>query len=313
MKFLPLFLASSVKSEINCSDGNNGGCSHFCNAAEKVCECPPCWTLRDDDDATCVPDPQKMEITCDQTGMSLTLASCIYTSQPGDIIYLTFNNETDASCASKRYHDYHTISTPLDDCMTEMVVEEDEIVFKNTIRVKSRYNYNSIVMNSDVNIDAQCRFPAFVSDVSSDSFDNSPATVQAGANGNAYFHFDAAFYTDANFSEETNDEQMVGEKVYFGITQSTGINGLSFIVHDCYVRNYHDSQYFYVFENFCPNEIVNNDEVVPEFETTDMFKLSYHAFQFSGNYDKEVVQMLMDCSIEVCLFGTCPVVQTPCS
>merc|ERR1712176_1485292 len=181
---------------------------------------------------------------------------------------------------------------------------------KNTIKVKDRYNYNSIVMSSDVNIDAQCRFPAFVSDVSSDSFDNSPATVQAGAHGNAYFHFDAAFYTDATFTEETNDEQMVGEKVYFGITQSTGINGLSFVVRDCNVRNYHDSQNFYVFENFRPNEIVNNDEVVPEFETSDMFKLSYHAFQFSGNYDKEVVQMEMHCSIEVCIFGTCPSAST---
>ena len=106
---------------------------------------------------------------------------------------------------------------------------------------------------------------------------------------------------------------MVGEKVFFGITQATKIDGLSFVVEDCLVgdRNFVNS--FYVFEDFCPNKIVNNDEVTTEFETTDMFKLSYHAFQFSGNYDKEIVSMNMYCSIYTCLFDSCPVDQKPCN
>merc|ERR1712037_876291 len=90
--------------------------------------------------------------------MSLTLATCIYTSEPRDGIWLTFNNETDARCGStQHYHNdgFLTISTPLDACLTDMVVEEDDIVFKNTIKVKGRYDFNSIVMSSDVNIDAQ--------------------------------------------------------------------------------------------------------------------------------------------------------------
>ena len=103
---------------------------------------------------------------------------------------------------------------------------------------------------------------------------------------------------------------MVGEKVFFGITQATKIDGLSFVVEDCQVRNYGKS--FYVFEDFCPNQIVNNDEVATEFESADMFKLSYHAFQFSGNYDKEIVSMYMYCSIYACLFDSCPVDPATC-
>jgi len=203
------------------------------------------------------------------------------------------------------------ISTPLDDCFTEAVVEGNEIVFKNTISVQYRYNFNSIVLNSDVNIDVQCRFNSFVSDVSSDSFENSPAVQKAGAHGSAVFRFDAAFYTDNTFSTESTDVQMVGEKVYFGISPSTEIDGLSYVVEDCRVTSSGNS--FYVFKDFCPNVIVNNDEVTPEFETTDLFKLSYRAFQFSGNFDKEIVEMTMWCNIHICLFGDCQATQPTCS
>jgi len=251
-----------------------------------------------------------MAITCDQTGMSLEFDRCIYTAEPRDSITLAFENE---NCTSTTFDDQFLISTPLDDCSTTATVEGGEIVFKNTVSVKYRWDYNAIVLNSDVNIDVQCRFNAFVSDVSSDSFENSPAIQQAGASGSASFRLDADFYTDSSFSEISSDVQMVGEKVFFGITQATKIDGLSFVVEDCLVgdRNFVNS--FYVFEDFCPNKIVNNDEVTTEFETTDMFKLSYHAFQFSGNYDKEIVSMNMYCSIYTCLFDSCPVDQKPCN
>jgi len=248
-----------------------------------------------------------MAITCDQTGMSLELDRCIYTNEIRDSITLAFANE---NCTSQTNGDKFSISTPLDNCLTEAVVEGNEIVFKNTISVKYRYNFNDIVLNSDVNINAQCRFNAFVSDVSSDSFENSPAVQKAGAYGSASFSFDAAFYTDQIFSAKSTDVQMVGETVYFGISPSTEIEGLSYVVQDCRVWNSGNS--FYVFQDFCPNEIVNNDEVSSEFETADLFKLSYHAFQFSGNYDKEIVEMSMLCSIHICLFGGCQVSQTTC-
>jgi len=93
-----------------------------------------------------------MAITCDQTGMSLELDRCIYTNEIRDSITLAFANE---NCTSQTNGDKFSISTPLDNCLTEAVVEGNEIVFKNTISVKYRYNFNDIVLNSDVNINAQ--------------------------------------------------------------------------------------------------------------------------------------------------------------
>jgi hypothetical protein len=53
--------------------------------------------------------------------------------------------------------DQFDISTGLDECGTKMSVDGDEIVFDNTISVKSRVNNHGIVMNSNVNIDVQER------------------------------------------------------------------------------------------------------------------------------------------------------------
>ena len=41
--FFVLFALARSDNEVNCNDGNRGGCSHSCH--RDVCTCPPCWTL----------------------------------------------------------------------------------------------------------------------------------------------------------------------------------------------------------------------------------------------------------------------------
>ena len=84
--------------------------------------------------------------------MSLSLDRCIYTSDQSDEIVLSFS---DSKCSSTRLSENFLISTHLDECATITAVEEDEIVFKNTIRIKERANRYGIVLNTDVDINVQ--------------------------------------------------------------------------------------------------------------------------------------------------------------
>jgi len=292
---------------LDCDDGNNGGCSHFCNQDLNICECPDCWMLRDDN-AECTPDPANIIISCEQSAMSLSLNRCIYSNDIADDITLSFADQTcESTTVGSSQFD---ISTGLDECATSISVEGDEIVFDNTISVKNRVNNHGIVMNSNVNIDVQCRFSSIISDVSSSNYTNAPAAQQVGATGNGNFQFEASFYDDENFDNEAgaDTEQMVGEAVFFGLSPSVPVEDLSFIVNDCSVTDGTNS--FAVFENGCPNPVVNNDAVTQSFLNTDNFQLSYTAFQFSGN--DELQSMEMHCSLYVCMMGICPVEEPVC-
>ena len=101
---------------------------------------------------------------------------------------------------------------------------------------------------------------------------------------------------------------MVGEAVFFGLSPSVPVEDMTFIVDTCSVTDGTNS--FPVFEDSCPNSIVNNDAVTQNFLNTDSFQLSYTAFQFSGN--SELQSMEMHCSIFVCMAGVCPVEQPTC-
>ncbi|CAG5085896.1 Oidioi.mRNA.OKI2018_I69.PAR.g11041.t1.cds [Oikopleura dioica] len=293
---------------LDCDDGNNGGCSHFCNQDLNVCECPSCWVLRDDQ-AECTPNPEKIHISCEQSAMSLELDRCIYSSDVSDDIVLSFN---DNACESNAFGtDAFAISTGLDECGTALSVDGDEIIFDNTIGVKSRTNNHGIVMNTNVNIDVQCRFSSYVNDVSSSNYTNSDATQDVGTTGTGTFQFEAAFFSDDSFDSEAGaeDEQMVGEAVFFGLSPSIPVEDLTFIVDDCFVTDGTNNT-FYVYEDGCPNPVVNNNAISQSFENIDQFQLSYTAFQFSGN--SEVQSMEMHCSLYVCMVGVCPVTEPTC-
>ncbi|CBY10406.1 unnamed protein product [Oikopleura dioica] len=293
---------------LDCDDGNNGGCSHFCNQDLNICECPGCWMLRDDNAYECTPDPANIFISCEQSAMSLILNRCIYSNDVTDEITLSFKDNT---CESLPVgSDQFDISTGLDECSTSINVDGDEIVFDNTIMVKSRVNNHGIVMNSNVNIDVQCRFSSIISDVSSSEFTNSPATQEVGTTGSGVFQFEASFYDDEDFDSEAGPEteQMVGEAVFFGLSPSVPVEDLTFIVNDCSVTDGTNS--FPVYEDGCPNSVVNNDAVTQSFLNSDSFHLSYTAFQFSGN--SELQSMEMHCSLYVCMSGVCPVNEPTC-
>ena len=56
-------------ASLDCFDGNNGGCSHFC--ATDGCTCPDCWEL-DADGLTCKPMRKHLHVTCAADSMTVS-------------------------------------------------------------------------------------------------------------------------------------------------------------------------------------------------------------------------------------------------
>ena len=43
--FVAVSAGSPKMDMVDCFDGNNGGCSHYCNSG--MCECPACWEMQE--------------------------------------------------------------------------------------------------------------------------------------------------------------------------------------------------------------------------------------------------------------------------
>jgi hypothetical protein len=70
---IPVFVNFS-----DCFDGNNGGCSHFCNSenGEHFCECPRCW--ESDGYQTCKPEAGRVRTACGAEFMAVDVDKCLF-------------------------------------------------------------------------------------------------------------------------------------------------------------------------------------------------------------------------------------------
>ena len=67
-------IKSKGMERLNCADGLNGGCSHFCT--NNKCSCPSCWTMGPDM-KTCGPEPNKVAINCESSDIHITIDQCV--------------------------------------------------------------------------------------------------------------------------------------------------------------------------------------------------------------------------------------------
>ena len=67
-------IKSKGMERLNCADGLNGGCSHFCT--NNKCSCPSCWTMGPDM-KTCGPEPSKVAINCESSDIHITIDQCV--------------------------------------------------------------------------------------------------------------------------------------------------------------------------------------------------------------------------------------------
>ena len=276
ISLLSLVVAEAVA--INCFDGENGQCSHYCNAETDACECPTCWTLQDDME-TCKPSSDKVSITCGHTGITVNIDECVY-GDGTDTLSVGFNSN--AGCASAANNGTLTVSTGLDGCGVTYEAVDDAIVFTNTITILDRVSPAGIVFSSDVNFDVECSFNTTVTGLNADTVVTSPE-LTGGTSGTGAFAFVASYYTDAAFENvsDVNDTIVVGESLRFGIHPSISVENVRFYVNECVVTDAGVNS-FAVLDNMCPAFVVSD---YSGFVNNDMFTMTYKSFQFEGKLD----------------------------
>ena len=59
--------------------------------AERICECPTCWTLQPDNER-CLPDSDKFDVACSLAGMKTTIDECIFAA-PDETVTLAYQDK----------------------------------------------------------------------------------------------------------------------------------------------------------------------------------------------------------------------------
>ena len=270
---------------LNCYDGNNGGCSHYCNHRANRCECPTCWELQADLQ-TCLPKPEKIAVTCAHNGMTVDVEQCVYTDGLTDTVTIGFSNTFNPGCWGMEYNGTLSVTSPLDQCGFSSEAGDGVIVFSNTLAVINRSRSLGLIMSNEVEISVQCSYSTTVTDISNSITVTSPDVIP-GTSGTGHFDFSAHYFTTNSFETLTdeNDVMVVGETLNFGIQPTTLVSNIFFYVNYCDISDTHGNS-FSIMQNMCPNSFVV--QATSSFINYAMFTMNYKAFQFSGLNVKEL-------------------------
>ena len=158
--------------------------------------------------------------------------------------------------------------------------ENGQITFANTVKVQERLHPNGIKLNSDAEIAVTCVFDDSAEILSQVNISSSEIQTE-GTQGSGFFAFEANFYEDDTFSRisDSNDINIVGERLFFGIHPTTLIDGLSYYVTDCVISD-EDDRSFAVIENKCAFAGLTPN--VGSFLTKNLFTLEYSSFTFNS-------------------------------
>ena len=108
---------------LSCTDGMNGGCSHFCT--DNQCSCPTCWVL-EKDMKTCAPTDGEVKITCLAESMHLAINECVIEDNSGFELL-------DSSCTPTLTNGVWEVDTALDGCGTTFELDSDSQMVTFTV------------------------------------------------------------------------------------------------------------------------------------------------------------------------------------
>ena len=209
--------------EVNCGI-NNGDCSHYCNAFNGQCECPPCWVLGSDG-LQCVVEDSKIELTCTDEGFDINIDECLFIGDTSDVVtigLLADGDKTNTDCHTRNTTDgIHHITGSLDNCGTQASQGDGALVFSNVLAVTSREVANGIQLNNDVTIPVSCSYETeYNTDdtaigVSPGAVTNQDVTNHAGA-----FEFDLVMTLDSTLSVAIPEDfrRVIGDMNYFKVS-----------------------------------------------------------------------------------------------
>jgi len=289
----------------DCNDGNNGGCSHFCNANE--CACPACWSMKTDG-KTCLPQNDLTEITCSASGMRLELHQCVL---PG----VSEPTLLDSDCEADLVGDTFVFETTLDGCDTAFVVDNDVVTFSNYLLAASGVT-GGIVTSKPVQLEWSCDF-ALNANVNLTTTNgglfgdidiaSAPVEVSFGIYEDqpvyGAFRYTLAFYEDNSYTTTKNMDSnivSVGDTIYAAVNVDIPVAGLEFTIEECVIEDPVVGMSLTMIDAQCGEAII--DTTINSYSDSEMITFSFMGFLFpsgSRNWSSNS-HMQLSCSIYVC-------------
>lgn len=256
-------------------------------------ECPECWTVSG---GYCVPQSDKVDLTCDASGMSIAVDYCVMGNAGIEDLVMNGNcNENTGNILDNGSR--YVASSALDGCSSGMTFDSDNVTFSNWL---TNFDSDEIINTGQrYKVDFNCKYGTTY-DVS-DTTEVEANIVNGPTGGVGELTFTLDTYTDNTFTTQDNTGIVrVSETLFFGISISNPINNVEFSTTDCTV--YSDADYnnaatleYGILTAQCPNSHVN----FQRFVTTDssMTTHSYTVFEFRNS---DSTTLHLSCNVVVC-------------
>merc|ERR1719220_227909 len=215
----------------------------------------------------------------------------------------------DSSCAAAvdASNNDFMYTTALDGCGMNVTSEAGVISFTNRFSVSSRDT--PIVMHSDPEVDFTCAYSSQIEGVGTDFSVKSETQEADGSEGSGSFEFELNFVApdnSGNFMSQENDELIVGEQVFFDVTNLNPVSGVSFIVKDCTVSETEGPNSHPIISDNCLDSNVMVSRVGPfeQIAASQTARFAYTAFVFSNN-DASETSLDLTCNVIACVDAEC--------
>lgn len=292
--------------EVDCHDGDNGGCSHLCGVPYG-CYCPgSAWTLGEDE-LNCQPSSDAVLLTCNKNEMNIEIDYSLFDSENYEV---TLNDENCPGVGGQSVGGWN-LTTGLESCGTTLEFGEGNVVF--TQIVKARAGSNGIVLGRPVDLEFTCTYQSEFETDSERITINEVTSVQ-GLSGDGDFSFALELYSDHSFTEKqsASDVIIVGEMVYFSIETQQLPSNLVFAVHNCTIHDASVNEEYQVIAQSCPSPTIMAST---QMASNSQLQVSYMSFAFVSSDAMEHEEELT-CSIQVCEASDpnsyCATAQTNC-
>jgi len=253
--------------------------------------CPECWTAVS---GFCVPNPANLELTCDASGMSLAVDTCVMGNV--GIEDLVMNGACDQSSGNIVMSDNNerfVATSALDGCSSGMTYNSSLLTFSNFL--EGTYGADAVInMNDRFKVDFSCKYATTYNNIDA-STEVESSVNQGDHEGAGSLGFQLHTFLDDTFAvEDTSGSVQIGSTLNFGVEISQSISGIVFTTTDCTVSSDGGLEYG-ILNDRCPNtrvafNIFNNYDA-------SMNQFAYTVFEFKAESGSD---LHLSCNIVVC-------------